>query len=58
MKDNILMRGISLNFEEKGNHEIENIDKKKSNSINDQKHKIEYYLDKLCINYQKYFILG
>jgi len=49
---------FSLHFEEKANQEIENIDNKNSNSIVDPRYKIESYLEKLCINYQKYFVLG
>ena len=42
----------------KKNKNIENIDNKNSNSIVYPRYKIESYLGKLCINYQKYFMLG
>ena len=58
VKNLLLFISFFITFWRKRNQNIKNIDNKNSNSIVDPRHKIESYLEKLCINYQKYFILG
>ena len=48
---------FSLHFEEKENQSIEIIDNKNSNSIFEPRNKIASYLEKICINNKKFFII-